>query len=91
MSFNDYFDDLEGAARYALAKAKAIEGCPLHSDVTLRVGDPDAERHAYALATTILKKDGTAWMLEDLKPAIKNILNMAADDGCPACQQHRDD
>jgi hypothetical protein len=35
MSINDYFDEVEGAARYALAKAKAIEVCQIHPDVTI--------------------------------------------------------
>ncbi|TGD42243.1 hypothetical protein EEB11_14855 [Pseudotabrizicola sediminis] len=85
MSINDYVDDLEGAARFAAAKAGAIEICAAHSDVTIRVGDADAERHAYALATTILKRDGTAWMREDLMPAIADLLDMAADGECPQC------
>ena len=90
MSTNDYIDDLEAAARYALAKAKAIDICPLHPDVTIRLGNPDAERHAYALAATILKSDGTMWMREDLMPAIKDELDMAADGECPACASLRD-
>ena len=91
MSINDYVDTLESAARYALASAKAIEVCPIHSTVTVRVGDNDAERHAYALATTILKNDGTMWMREDLMPAIEHELGMAADGECPECAKHRDD
>jgi hypothetical protein len=90
MSINDYCDDLESAARFALAKAKAIEVCSRHPDVTIRVGDDDAERHAYALATTILKSDGTMWMREDLMPQIKDQLDMAADGECPACASLRD-
>ena len=85
MSINNYIDDLESAARYALAKAKAIKACQFHSQVTIRVGDTDAERHAYALATTILKSDGTSWMREDLMPAIKQELDDAADGECPEC------
>ncbi|MFH1795129.1 MAG: hypothetical protein ABIK36_16225 [Pseudomonadota bacterium] len=85
MSINDYVDDLEGAARYALAKAGAIEVCQFHSDVTIRIGDEDAERHAYALATTILKSDGTMWMREDLMPVIADQLIQAADGECPQC------
>jgi hypothetical protein len=89
MSIHDDVDDLEGAARYALAKAKAIEVCPFHPEVTIRVGD-DAERRAYALATTILTSDGTMWMREDLMLAIKEQLDRAADGECPACAGARD-
>jgi hypothetical protein len=90
MSVNNYVDTLEDAARYALAKAKAIQTCPFHSHVTIRVGNDDAERHAYALATTILKKDGTTWMREDVMEAIKVELEMAADRDCPQCAVVRD-
>jgi hypothetical protein len=90
MSINDHIDDLEAAARYALAKSGAIEACPAHPEVTIRVGDSDAERHAYALATTILKSDGAMWLREDLMPAIKDELDLAADGECPQCAHLRD-
>jgi hypothetical protein len=62
LSVNDYADDLEASARYALGTPKAITVCQFHSDATIRLFDDDAERHAYALATTIIKSDGTMWM-----------------------------
>jgi len=72
-------------------KAKAIEICPRHNDITIWVGDDDAERHAYALATTIIKSDGTMWMREDLMEAIQAQLEEAADGECPRCQSERVD
>lgn len=90
MSINDYADDLESAARYALATAKAIDVCPIHSDETIRLFDDDAERHAYALATTILKRDGTIWLREDLMVEIQRQLEEASD-GCVRCANARDD
>jgi hypothetical protein len=90
MSVNDLADDVELVARAALAKAKAIEVCPFHSDVTIRVGNDDAERHAYALATTTLKSNGTMWLREEVMPAIKDQLDMAADGECPECAHLRD-
>lgn len=44
MSTNNVAGDVKVAARTALA----IDVCPFHSDVTIRVGDLDAERHAHA-------------------------------------------
>lgn len=85
MSITDYIDDLESAARYALGKAGSIKACRIHPHVTIRLGDPDAERYSYALATTILKSDGTMWKREDLMPAIKDELDQAADGECPEC------
>jgi hypothetical protein len=89
MSINDYVDDLEASARYALGTAKAIEVCPFHSDATIRRFDDDAERHAYALATKIIKSDGTMWMREDLMTEIKRQLD-EADDECHQCANTRD-
>ena len=39
----------------------------------------------YAYATTLLKSDGTMWTREDVMPAIKDTLEMAAEDECPEC------
>jgi hypothetical protein len=89
MSINDYADDLEAAALEALAKANAIEACPRHSDAVIRVFDDDAERHAYAIATNALKRDGTLWQREDLMAEIKRILD-EADDQCNQCANERD-
>lgn len=48
VSIDGYIDDVESAARFALAKAGAIDACPVHRDMTIRVGDEEAERHAYS-------------------------------------------
>lgn len=90
MSINNYFDTVESAARYAVGTTGAIKICQFHPEVTIRTGDDDAERHAYALATTILKSDGTTWMREDVMSAIKDELDMAADGECPQCAYLRD-
>ena len=90
MSINDLVDELESAARSALAQAGAIKVCSFHSDATIRLGKADAEQHAYAIATNTLKKDGTVWLREDLMSAIKDELDMAADGECPQCAHLRD-
>jgi hypothetical protein len=82
--------ELEGAAREALFKTKALRLCPAHSEVKIRVGDPDAEHRAYALATTILKGKQELYLREHLMEAIKQELVMASDDGCPACASRRE-
>lgn len=92
MSVNDYVDSVQGIAREALGTAKAIEVCSRHPEVTIRVGDDDAERHAYAIATNILKRDDGMDMREDVLEAIKDELVMAAEGECPECaHQLRDD
>lgn len=85
MSVNSYYDDVEAAAMYAVTSVGAVVVCRRHPEVTIRVGDEDRERHAYARATSLLKRDGTTWMREDVMPAIKDALDMAADGECPAC------
>ncbi|MCW0183207.1 MAG: hypothetical protein OJI70_15685 [Zavarzinia sp.] len=90
MSASDYADDLETAARVALFKAGALEACPAHKDIIMRLGNADAERHAYALATTISRRDGTYWTRADLMPVIKEQLDLATDGECPRCGKLRD-
>lgn len=90
MSINDIVPEIEAAAREALIAAGALKVCPMHSDVTIRIGDPDAEKHAYARATTILKSKDKMYIREDVMGAIQDELNMAADDECPQCGQLRD-
>jgi len=89
LSINDYADDLEAAARYALGTAKAIEVCHFHSDATIRRFDDDAERHAYALATKFIKSEGAMFMREDLMAEIKRQLD-EADDECHQCANARE-
>ena len=87
MSLNNQVATLEGAARHALAEAGAIEICPRHSDVTIRVGSEEKERHAHALAISLLPKTGALWMEEDLVRAMKVDLERAAVEGCPVCAE----
>jgi hypothetical protein len=84
MSINELAADMEETAQAALLKSGALIACSSHG-VLVRVGDIDAESHAYALATNQLKQEDTMFLREDLMAAIKNELDMAADDECPAC------
>jgi hypothetical protein len=90
MSVDDFGNEMEDAARSALLETQAIVGCPVHKDVIIRVGDEDAERHAYALATSRINRSGSAWKREDLVLAIEEDLSMVADGECPECTRLRD-
>ena len=90
MSVNDLAQEAEDAAREALFVTGALKSCPAHSDVTIRVGDPDAEKHAFARATIILKSKDKMFIREDVMGAIQDALDMAADDECPECAYLRD-
>jgi hypothetical protein len=81
----DYLDELEEVARFALARANAIRGCPVHPDVTIRVGNLAAEREADVLASAMLGEEGAAWRPAALKLAIKEALDEASEGECPAC------
>lgn len=85
MSIDQYFASIEDAARYAVGSTGAIKVCEFHPEVSLRAGDQEAERHAYALATTILKREGNMFMRDDLMSAIKGELDNAVDGECPTC------
>jgi hypothetical protein len=85
MTLNNQVVTLEGVARHALVKAGAIEICPRHSDITIRVGSEEKERHAHALAISLLPTTGALWMQEDLELAMKDDLERAAVVECPIC------
>jgi hypothetical protein len=78
-------DDLASAVRYALETTRATAICPFHVHFVVRVGDDDAERHAYLRASNIIKSDGTTWEREALREEIKRQLGEAADGVCPEC------
>ena len=80
-------DNLESTMRYALLTTRAIALCPFHPEVMIRVGDSDAETHAYYRARSITKSDGTCWEREDLMEEIVRQLTDAADGVCPRCAQ----
>ncbi|MET4721197.1 hypothetical protein ABIF63_005303 [Bradyrhizobium japonicum] len=80
-------ENLESTMRYALLTTRAIALCPFHPEVMIRVGDSDAETHAYYRARSITKSDGTCWDREDLMEEIVRQLTDAADGVCPRCAQ----
>ena len=86
MLIDEYADSLKVSAPVALAKAGAITVCPRHEYVTIRIGIAEMERRAYAIATNVLKRDGTIeWLREDVVAAIEQELDTAADGVCPSC------
>jgi hypothetical protein len=84
MSVKSRTDDLASAIRYALETTRATAICPFHENVIIRLGDDDAEKHAY-LRACIVKSDGTTWEREVLREEIKRQLGDAADGTCAEC------
>ena len=78
--------NLQSAVRYALLTTRAMAVCPFHPDVIIRVGDDNAETHAYYRARNIIKSDGTCWGHDDLIHEIARQLAHAADGVCPQCE-----
>jgi hypothetical protein len=89
MSPSDYDENVKIAARDAVVVAGAVRACPLHSHVTIRMGDEESERYAYALATTALKREGAMDARQDILDAIKAELDAAAEGECPECVRQR--
>jgi hypothetical protein len=85
MSVNDIADELEEVALRAALIAKAVRPCLRHKDVLIYVGDNDADRHAYALATNMWKAGETVSDRPEVTEAVKDVLDQAADGSCPQC------
>ena len=85
MSIEFFFDDVRGAARHALDRAKAISACPNHSAVTIRRWDKRAELEAVAIATAIAPNGQANWSSDDIQAALREELSAAADFECPIC------
>ena len=89
MGFNDRMPDLEEAARGAALQAGAIKACPLHPDVALDMGDPEASNRAYAIGARQWKDGHVLCERKDFMDAIKEAIDGSAD-GCPECEKLRD-
>lgn len=80
--------DLEESATMFALKAKAILPCQWHEDVLVNQGDEDANRRAYAIATNACKAGEFTGDRSDLMDAIKDAIEMSADD-CGRCENNR--
>jgi hypothetical protein len=85
-------EDLDAIATGIAIKAKAVDQCFAHSDVTINNLDDDANRHAFALATKIWQNGEIAvdCTREELMAAIKNAIDNSGDE-CASCAKIRDE
>lgn len=88
MSIKHYVQDCEEMALTVALKAGAIKTCPYHEDYVVNQYDPDADRHAYALATNAVKSGDFGGDRGDLLNAVKNVIDMSADE-CGGCEANR--
>jgi hypothetical protein len=84
------WDALKGEALGILVETGAVSTCDLHPGVFYTNADPDAERHAYALATLRANAGEIGGTREEAVDAVKSVLDDAGWD-CPACAKIMDD
>ena len=87
MGHNDHMPTETDFVAVAI-EAGAIAVCPFHPEVTINQGNPDANRHAYAIATNRWKAANLLGEREEIMAGIKDAIEMAADDVCPMCAGH---
>jgi hypothetical protein len=82
--------DLTAEADAIAVQAKAIKHCEIHDDVWITRGDPDANKHAYALANIRWDRGDMGCTRPEFMDAIKEVIDQAADQ-CPSCAKIRDE
>lgn len=78
-----YEERLRATALAALVKAGAVARCPDHTEVLLRIGDEDSERHAQAMAGHLADPEAGLDRTEILV-AIREVLDETVAT-CPLC------
>lgn len=68
-------DDLVAQAIGVALQAKAIKECPIHDEVYLDAEDPEANRHAYAIGTNMVKAGKIEATREEFMDAIKEAID----------------
>jgi len=82
---NDDVIELQEMAQRVAIEAGAVAPCSFHENVLIDQGDPDAVKHAYALATAMLNAGEMACDRSDLMDAVSDIITRSAY-GCPRCE-----
>ena len=83
-------DVVDAAALEALFKVGAIKTCPIHHEIMMRTGDPEAESRAYARATVMLTTGGVIFLRGSLLTAILRALSFTVQGECPKCARLKD-
>jgi len=85
MGVNDHCPTDEDYIAIAI-QAGAVQYCPRHSGVFIRLFDDDAENRAYAIATNKWKRKELFGDREEIMDGIKLVFDSAADE-CPECRR----
>jgi hypothetical protein len=91
VDLTEHADYIEQQALNIAIRAKAVKQCFFHPDVIIDLGDPDAEKRAYAMGTNYWKKHKDDMMVEcvEFMEAIKDALGSGCDE-CYQCTKYRD-
>lgn len=76
-------------ARDVAVRAKAIERCERHEEITTDCSDDDANRRAYALGTNMVKAGEVDAERQEFMDAIKAAIDSSGDE-CPICARDRE-
>ncbi len=88
---NGYLQKVHRYVEDALVQNGAVSRCEHHQDVLLHNPEYEDSPVPYNLAVVWLKQhENIVPMREDVRDAIKGILNGAAKDGCPECARQKD-
>jgi hypothetical protein len=85
----DHAEHIREQALSIAVVAGAVQPCHFHPDVTITLGDEEAERRAYAMVTNQWTKDDMGVERAEFMDAIKDAIE-SADDECYRCARLRD-
>ncbi len=84
MGWNNHITNLSLEADSVAVRARAIKHCNTHDHIWIDRGDPEANKHAYALGTIRWMNGDMGCTREEFMAAIDEVIAYAADE-CPAC------
>ena len=84
MGWNNHITNLSLEAHSVAVRARAIKHCNTHDHIWIDRGDPEANKHAYALGTIRWMNGDMGCTREEFMAAIDEVIAYAADE-CPAC------
>jgi hypothetical protein len=88
MSIKHYTQEIGELALKLALEAKAVRYCDHHDGILVDRSDPDANSHAYALATNAQKDGLFSGSRDALLAAIKQTIDGGASN-CPQCERMR--
>ena len=82
---NDHLREVQRLAETAAVQTEAVMRCERHNDVLLLNEHGPPEHVVYNVAANWVRDEVGMFLPEDLRGAIRSVLDRAARDGCPEC------